>query len=198
MSARLLLALMLALTATSGAAAQTEDTDWQMYGTRALSKDMGGEQRTFFDAAGVVRRNDGHIEVWIKSLPVKELDRVQGRPSDLRTKIIDRVYDKQYHHGYRPPAAVAMGTDDKGVLLEITMDEVTADMAGIQPSARLLYELDCPNRLMRPLSVELTHNGKLQAVNISFKWEHLAPETADALLFKLVCAQHKDSKPSAP
>lgn len=67
---RRLVLLIAALGGVSGAYAQTSDADWQMYSGVNLGKNMGGELRSFFDAAGVNRRNDGHVEVWTKSLPV--------------------------------------------------------------------------------------------------------------------------------
>lgn len=188
---------VLALTCASGADAQSGDADWQMYGGVTLSKEMGGEQRSFFDAAGVVRRSDGHIEVWTKSLSVKDMDRVQGKPGDLRTKIINRVLDKQTH-GYLPPFSVATSPNDKNSHLQTSMDEVTADMADIEPSARIMYELDCSNRLLRELSIQLTHNGKSQYVEKPADWKHVPPETSGFMLLKLLCAQHKDNKSAAP
>jgi hypothetical protein len=196
MSTRLLMALFLALTGASGVCAQTGDTDWQMYGAADFGK-MGGKQRQFFDAAGVIRRNNGHVEVWTKSLSEKDMDRVQRDGSDLQTKIVARAaYQKL--HGYRPPLSVALKRDDDGTVVQIIMDEATANMSAVEPTVRILYDVDCPNRLFRALSMQLTVNGNPQDKETPSEWKHVAPETSVANLLKLLCAQHQDKQAAAP
>ena len=182
------LLLSLALTAVSCVVdAQTTDTDWRMYGATDLGN-MGGSQRLFFDAAGVIRGTNGQVEVWTKTLSQEALDRSQSDKSSTQTKIMGQAIYKKLH-GYQAPLSTVQKLDDD-TIMQILVDEASADLAGIAPTARILYELDCSNRRMRELSVHLFSNGKLQNQETPSEWKHVPPETPAATLFKLLCTRH--------
>jgi hypothetical protein len=89
------LVALLALAWASGAYAQSGNADWQMYGKSNLDKAHGGEL-LFFDAAGVVRRSDGHVEAWTKALPWDEL-KIQPANDQMTKKFLDFSRPKVLH-----------------------------------------------------------------------------------------------------
>jgi hypothetical protein len=177
--------LILALAYISGTAyAQSRGSEWKMYGAVNFGP-AGGEQRLFFDAASVVRRNIGHVEVWTNTLSQEALDDAEASKSSLHEKIVASAAEKKTG-GYRPPLARVNEVDDDSVT-QIIADETAADLAGIEPTMQILYELDCPNRLLRDLSVHLFVNGKPQTKETPSEWKHVPPEGSAANLLKILC-----------
>jgi hypothetical protein len=179
---------VLTLACASIAYAQSGDTDWRLYGGADLGKD-GGEQKLFFDAAGIIRRGDGHIEVWTKALPQKALDRADKPGSATQKKIVDSAVHKMMT-GYVPPSLIVLGLEkDQNALTNVMAEEAAANVGSIGPSTQILYELDCTNRLMRELSIHVNINGKLEIRETPREWSHTPPETAGATLLKILCRQ---------
>ena len=179
--------LILALAYLSGTTyAQSADSEWKMYGGVNFGT-AGGEQRLFFAAASVVRRNVGHVEVWTTTLSQKALDDAETSKSALQEKILYTAAEKKIG-GYRPPLARVNELDDDTVT-QIIADETAADLAGIEPTMQILYELDCPNRLLRDLSVHVFVNGKPQTKETPSEWKHVQPKRSAANLLKIVCTR---------
>jgi hypothetical protein len=83
---------------------------------------------------------------------------------------------------YRPPlGSVITLTKDTAVM--ITAYEQLADLGTITPSFRILYEVDCSQRLTRVLSVSIPTASS----NVALQWEHIPPETTIETLSKLTC-----------
>jgi hypothetical protein len=179
-------ALTLGLTTISCAYAQGADADWKMYGTFDLAN-VGGMQDVFFDAANVVRKDGGQVEVWTKTLSVKALKSFDSAPASLHQKVAETAVQK-LRAGYRPPISKMTELDD-GATTAIIALEVIADLAVIEPTTRILYEFDCPNRLVRELSTHVLFDGKLQTQDTPAAWKHVAPETLIAELLKIVCTR---------
>jgi hypothetical protein len=181
------LVAMLALAGISGAYAQTGDSDWKLYSAADFGK-RGGKVALFFDAAGVIRSDNGHVKVWTKGLPRKALDRAEN-PASSTAKSILAFAAQRLAHGYQPPFSSVIELD-QNALIGITADEATANLAGIEPTTQFLYELDCTNRLVRELSIHLLLDGKIQNQETPSEWQHVPPETAVATLLTLLCVQH--------
>lgn len=184
------LAALLALAGMSGAYAQSGDSDWQEFGTEDFGK--GGQLGVvvlFFDAAGAIRRENGHVEVWTKGLSQKALVRARNNPgSRVDKKIIDQVTDKKVQK-YRPPLSTVRELDDDRVM-ELLIDEAEANVAGIVPKIKTLYELDCQNRLLRALSTAILLDGEPHYRETPMEWSHVAPESSASNLLRFVCTQH--------
>ena len=140
---------LLALAGMSGAYAQTSDTDWRDYGAADFGKN-GGSLVMFFDAAGVIHRSNGRVEVWTKGLPRKAIDRLLSPSSTMHKKIFD-VAEHRVTVGDRPPISTIIDLD-KNELTLVLVSEAAANVGSIEATERILYELDCPNRMSRELS----------------------------------------------
>lgn len=137
----------LALAWAAGALAQTGDTDWRSYGVS-----QNGKDEAFFDAAGVVRRPNGHVEVWTKELSLADITRAASAES-TRPKILELA--QQILASRQQP-----GTSSTEARTGVAIMEAAANVGGIEPVSRTLFELDCANRRMRILSVHAMFEGK--------------------------------------
>jgi hypothetical protein len=172
------LAALLAFVGASSVLAQTGDTDWRSYGVT-----QDGKEAMFFDAAGVVRWPDGHVEVWTKQLSQDDMVRAANAKS-TRPKILALA---QQILARRPQPETA---DDPNAQNGVAVMEAAADVGDIQPLSRALFELDCVNRRARPLSVYGVFHGKRLDPSVAGHWAPIPPETAVAYLLKVLCTQH--------
>jgi hypothetical protein len=158
--------------------AQSPDVDWKLYGSS--SGDMGNE-RCFYDAAGVQRRPDNMMRVWVKCLSQSEMDQIDIE-HDYGGKILNRAAEKTVAM-YVPPLATVTDIsfdDATGVIAS----EQVADITFLEPTARIFYELNCQERMLRELSISIRNHGTGNNVR---SWTHAAPETNGDRLLKLLC-----------
>jgi hypothetical protein len=157
-----------------------QDVDWKMYGFA----DLGVQSVCFFDAKNVGQTNDGHIRVWTKCLPEKDLDDVDEK-SDRVHKLADRSADK-IANGYVPPIVV-IGRLAFDKVRVVTAYEETADLGDIGPNERMLTEFNCSEKKQRRLSIWTKINSEMVNDNKPGTWEYVAPETNVAYLQRILC-----------
>jgi hypothetical protein len=157
--------------------AQT-DVDWKYYGSASVD----GLSMCFFDASGVIREPGNQIRVWTKCLPQEAINDLIKNVDD-GAKIV-RDADQKVARGYVPPfvAAGVMNFDEAFVVAE----EV-ADVDHVKPQTRILYELNCPERMIHELSVHTEVKGRVGSSNKATDWYYVAPETTGAWLLKILC-----------
>jgi hypothetical protein len=161
----------------AGLFAQSPDVDWHFFGG---TKIHGKAVDQFYDGKSLVKRPGGHIEVWTKGLPQSQID---ARRLDKAST--DRIAGKMIT-GYMPPIAlvVDLNQDQQS---QILIEEDIANGAQIQPTMRMLGELDCAGHLVRWLSIYAVDDGKETFSNTPSEWMHVAPETSGAMLLKILC-----------
>jgi hypothetical protein len=71
----------------------------------------------------------------------------------------------------------------------VVMYEEVADIASINPTASIYYELDCSQKRIRELSLSISMNGKHGSFN-ERPWEFVPPEGNAATVLKLLCPAH--------
>jgi hypothetical protein len=177
--------LLSAARPTMGLAETAAGVDWKLYG----SVSDGGERLCFYDAAGVTRNPEGGtrvlMRVWVKCLPQAALEAIDIE-KDFDGKIAKNAARKVAEH-YVPPLA-EVETVDFDQMLETVWREEAANIAGIQPAARIFYELDCSDRRLRELSMEFQAKGKFGYRNTPRReWTPIPPETNGARLLKILC-----------
>lgn len=176
-----LLATVLLLSGACHASAQSIDVDWKFFGGTDID---GKSEYQFYDSKSIVRRPDGHVEVWTKGLPESQLNRITNAKS-VDKAFVDRVAMKVLK-GYEPPISTAVDLKHDQAI-EIMMDEDIADTARIEPMMRMLSELDCTGHSIRWLSLSGTRHGKSFFSNTPGEWMRVAPETSAAWLLKIIC-----------
>jgi hypothetical protein len=159
------------------------NVDWKMYGGVADA----GQSVCFYDRNGLVKQPDGHIRVWTKCLPRKELD-AAPRGKKFGSKIVENAATK-FRLGYVPPIASLenMNTDQR---VDVITYETTADISDVEPQATIFYELNCPQRMMRELSINLHVNGKRGSSDKPGDWKYVPPEGNGARLLSILCPLH--------
>jgi hypothetical protein len=159
--------------------AQASDVDWNYFGGAVID---GKGIYTFYDNNSVVRRPDGHIEVWTKGLAVSDIKRVNSRPDKaLAQRVARKMVDK-----YVLPYASVTEIDQDQYISILSAEDI-ADNAIIQPRARILMELDCAGRMYRTLSLYVVHDGRQGFSDTPGDWGHVGPETNVAALEKILC-----------
>jgi hypothetical protein len=161
--------------------AHAADVDWKLYGS---SKDDDGATACFYDSIGAAKAADGHVRVWAKCLSQNEMDNINIK-EDYGGKILDNTARKMIGH-YIPPLA-AVDDIDFEKAMTVTQYEQTANISALEPHARIFYELNCEERMIRELSVFFQYSGKTGSSDTPRKWQYVAPETNGARLLKLLC-----------
>ncbi len=174
---RIIAAAIVSMRASSAAAS---DVDWKLYGGVSVA----GPTFCFYDANSVGRTSSGYIRVWTKCLTQKALDGVDSK-SDLNTKIVHNAARKIIE-GYVPPIIV-IGESEFKEIAGIVGYEETANLGALDPQARIFYELNCSERMMRRLSTSIHANGRSDFQDEPSKWEFVPPEGNATTLLKILC-----------
>jgi hypothetical protein len=161
--------------------AQALDVDWKCYGFATFSN---VSQICFYDAKGVVKQPDAHLRVWTKCLSQLDMDNFDPK-TELGKKVIDTAARKVID-AYIPPIAAVTDFEYDQVVTIIGY-EVTANQIFIEPTARILYEIDCSQKMLRELSMDVVSDGKEASIRKPREWTYSAPETNSARLLKMLC-----------
>ncbi len=156
--------------------------DWKFYGGLKLSRE---ELLAFFDADGLIRRPDGHIEVWTKSISQSAVHRLIEGKGTVQDQLVKRAAQRiasKYVLPYGTVDAV-----DSDLYIDLVTYEVVADIGNIDPEASILYEINCSDRILRELSLFLRVHGKTQQSDKPLEWKHAPPESNAANLLRLAC-----------
>ena len=86
-----------------------------------------------------------------------------------------------------PPIALVEDIDSDQAVNFTKLEEI-ADIADLQPAARIFYELDCSQKMLRELSIEIVDgSGRVGSKHDASEWKYVAPETNGARLQKILC-----------
>jgi len=165
-----------AITAT----AQAADGDWKMYGGASVS----APEICFYDVKGAVRTPERLVRVSTKCFSRKDLDNVDV-DKDFAGRISKNAARKM-QDGYMPPIGLVEDIDVDHALV-VAMYEEIANISGIQPQATFSYELNCPQKIMRELSIDLRDNRHRGSKNTPSNWRYVPPEGNEASLLKILC-----------
>jgi hypothetical protein len=170
--------MVLALLCTAALAWAT-DVDWRVFGGDA------GNVPTlcFFDARGVVRAVGG-VRVWTKCLLVQDIQAI-----DLKKDYDGRIWNaaqRKVDEHYVPPLATLEDLDFDAMMRTIVYEQI-ANISIIRPLVLAYVELDCTERMMRNLDTTVQSGDDRQINRHPSDWQHIAPESGAAALFKLLC-----------
>jgi len=179
---KLLALIVLIAVASPSTVAKASDTDWKLYGASTVHE---LEDLCFFDMKGAVKGTDNHVKVWTKCLHKEAMDAVDIK-KDCGGQIMDRAARKMLDR-YIPPMALVEDDVDFDRATTFAVYEETANVANFEPAARILYELDCSQQMLRELSIEINSDGKSNSKHTANEWKYVPPETNGARLLKIVC-----------
>jgi len=145
--------VLLALASATGMALAS-DVDWKVYGGASLE----GAEICFYEANSVAHPADGHVRVWTKCLSQKEMDDIDIK-HDFGGQILENAAQKVAHY-YLPPFTEVAKNIDVDQIITIIQYEETANISYILPHAKIYYDLDCSQKMLRELSVDISAKGK--------------------------------------
>lgn len=166
----------------SGSSAQRLEVDWKLYGGASV----GGENLCFYDGKGLAQLPNGHVRVWTKCLLKAELDGINIE-KDFDGRIVKAAATKVTNY-YVPPISKIQNVDANDAIA-ITAYEEIADIAALQPQSQIFYELNCSERMIRELDINLHINGQIGSSNKPSDWKYTPPEGNGAALLKMLCAK---------
>jgi hypothetical protein len=160
-----------ALLAFAGLTHADGPIDWKVYAFTAKTP----TDVMLYLSNDVVRTGD-HVRVWMKALSMKKMEEDQ-----TFNKVIGNTA-QLLGHSYQPPLGTVT-TLTKDQVLMITAYEQIADMNTVVPNAKILYEIDCAQKMVRTLSIVTP----TKSYNTVSPWDFVAPESPLADLSKLTC-----------
>jgi hypothetical protein len=173
----------------SVAQARVIGSDWKFYGGVSSPN---GQTWCFYDARSIAREPTGLMQMAAKCLPQAAMDDVDIA-TDFGGAIARNVARKRRGH-YMPPYAMAE-TLDRAQAIDITRLEEIADIADVEPRAKVTYELDCTKHMARQLTVYVNVNGKVRNVDKPGDWKAISPRENTIRLSKILCRPRSDSTP---
>jgi hypothetical protein len=165
--------------------AQESNIDWKFYGGITNKTE---HSVCFFDATDLITEPNGQLRVWTKCLSQKEIDSVDVK-KDFDGKIIENILEK-VRDNYIPPID-KLEIPNTDTNLDIIRIEAISDISDIQPNARILYEIKCPQEMIHELSVYILKNGKVIQYDKPMDWKYVPPESNASRLSKILCPSNK-------
>jgi hypothetical protein len=139
----------------------------------------------FFDADNVQYLSNGDVQVWIKSIDASEIARLVTKEKEIAKKAAEKMAQSYY-----PPYFSSNPDPDPSVdtYIEMIEWEEAANHADIRPSARLLYEIRCKDRMIQTISaITYKSDGTATFTSDFDKWSDIIPESTGDTLRKIVC-----------
>ncbi len=182
--------ILVAALAISDGRGRSEDTDWKFYGSLERNEFFKEVLKCFYDAGSVARQADGHIRVWTKCLSYPAMDKIlKDEQSETYREIRKRMFRILLADATYTPPMIKVEPKWARVREHIIIDEQVADVAAIEPTTRIYYEINCADKQfqLRELSTELHVNGTSEFENKSSDWAYIPPKTNVAYLLKILC-----------
>ena len=161
----LIVAAGIIASAVSSATARAEDVDWKEIGVATV----GGEIVVcFYDTVSIIYAGS-HTRVWVKCIRQQDVEDTIADKGVLGKKIVDNAARKIIS-GYVPPLVAVGGIDSQQSLTVIVGYEAAANIGAMPTHSRVLYELNCSERMIRRLSTYFHIGGTLdEARDLGFE-----------------------------
>ena len=182
--ATLITILAILVIGTVGASA----ADWKFLGG-ALLKKKSGETLAYYDAETIQYLSNGNVRVWIKAVDASKVDRLATKKKEIIKTAAEKVAN-----GYYPPYVLSNPNPQPSfdTYMEIIAWEEAANHAEIKPKAKLLFEINCKDRMIQTLSaVMYKGDGRTESASDTGKWDHISPESNGETLHKILCKEKK-------
>jgi hypothetical protein len=165
---------------------QTDElrANWK-YAGGTLPEKESAHTLAFFDAENVQYLPNGNVQVWIKAIDASEIDRMVSKEKEITKKAAEKMAKSYY-----PPYFSSNPDPDPSVdtYIEMIEWEEAANHADIKPRARLLYEINCKERMIQTISAITYKNDGTTTFTSDFdKWPSIVPESTGDTLRKILC-----------
>lgn len=166
--------------AASAAAAQSPSHSWHFFGVTQDGTSL------FYSSTDLHRLPDDHVEVWTKGLPSKAVQR-EGDRLIKDKEVLNRVTASALVGAQAITSVENLNQDQ---IDEIGVEEEVANQAQLKPVMRILWEIDCPGKMMRTLSAYIVKGGRTGSSDKAGEWGHVPPESTGETLYALLCVKH--------
>jgi hypothetical protein len=169
--------------------AEAYAADWQYAGN------VGKDQASFFDAAGVQYPDKDTVRIWVKYIPEKTIK------SYLNSKDREQVIEEsalKMASGYIPVfiklESIKRTLPDnlkmQDALATMISDEIIANKSDVLADTTTYFEIDCKGKRIAPLTIiKYRKNGGIAKSEIpkQAKYFYIVPDSSGDWLAMLVC-----------
>jgi hypothetical protein len=169
--------------------AEVWGADWKFIGGSVLqagSQLKGETNICYCDPASVEYLSNGNIRVWIKAISPSEHNNKIIEKKEVIEKAAQKVVDK-----YIPPYVLLHPETTFNDYVNIIGWEEAANDAEIKPRARVFYEVNCRDKMIRTLSVTTYNDAGVASRSKGDGWDYISPETNAETLRKILCKDRK-------
>jgi hypothetical protein len=164
---------------------ETWGADWKFLGGSVISKD--GTVIAFYDAESTEYLSNGNVRVWTKAVNPSEVERLSGKK-----EVIKKAAEKVVRSYYPPYVLVnpypKTSFDD---YIEVVGWEEAANDVEIKARARVFYEVNCIDKMIRSLSTTVYSDAGVASSSKGGEWDYIGPETNSETLRKILCKDRK-------
>lgn len=162
--------------------AEAQGAEWKFIGGLTLLE--GVEALAFYDTETVAYKSSGNIRVWIKEITQPEAKRVMKKEEK---QIVERSA-KKLASGYFPPYSLANLKTSFDEAVDIIAWEELANSSQIKARAKILFEINCKEKMIRSISVTVFKNaGGVASSQNPGEWSYISPESNGETLQRILC-----------
>jgi len=158
--------------------------NWKYAGSIVLEKESG-HALAFFDADNIQYLSNRNVTVWVRTIDKSEIDRLVSKEKKITATAAEKVTKTYY-----PPFFLSNPDPDPSVdtYIEMIEWEEAANHADIRPSARLLYEINCKERMIQAISaITYKSDGTTTFTSDFDQWSAIHQESTGDALRKILC-----------
>ena len=164
--------------------------DWKYFGGTVLSKNK--TVIVYYDSESVEYLSNGNVRVWTKAVIPEDVEKI------LKKKEVIKKSAQKLIQGYDPPYVLLNPYPKTSYdsYIDIIGWEEAANHSDIKPKIRILYEINCNEKMIRTLSTTFYENngGVIKGSDNPDNWSYISPETNADTIKNIVCSGDKTYK----
>jgi hypothetical protein len=158
--------------------------DWK-YAGGALPDRESGNTLEFYDAENVQYLSNGDVKVWVKTIDTSDVDELVAREKTIMNKAAEKTAKSYY-----PPYFLSNPDPDASAdgCIEMILWEEAANHADVKPRAKMLYEINCRERMIQTVSaITYKRDGTTTFASDFDRWSPIPPESTGDVLRRILC-----------
>lgn len=155
------------------------------YAGAALPENGNGHTLAFFDAETVEYLSNGDVKVWVKTIDTSDVDGLVAREKTIMTKAAEKTA-----RSYYPPYFLSNPDPDASAdaCIEMILWEEAANHADVKPRAKMLYEINCRERMIQTVSaITYKSDGTTTFASDFDRWSPIPPDSTGDVLRRILC-----------
>jgi hypothetical protein len=158
--------------------------DWK-YAGGALTEMGNGNTLAFYDAENIEYSSNGDVKVWTIAVDASEIDSLAGRDKRIMSKAAEKVAQSYYPPYFLSNPDFNTSAD---AYLEMIVWEESANHADMKPRAKMLYEINCRERMIQTVSaITYKSDGTTSFASDFDRWFPITPDSTGEALRRILC-----------